>query len=84
MLILPLRHSDLVARRWPIITSAIIVLNVIVFFASMAALRTQNQQWAQERARVIEYLQEHPYLSAPGGDEAYAQPRMRKSKSAQA
>ncbi|MBI5536899.1 MAG: rhomboid family intramembrane serine protease [Deltaproteobacteria bacterium] len=80
MLILPLRHSDLVARRWPIVTSAIIVLNLIVFFASMAALRSQNQQWEQERVKVIEYLQEHPYLSVPGGESAYALPKTRAGK----
>jgi membrane associated rhomboid family serine protease len=67
LLIVPLNHDRGVARRWPWITTAIILLNVAALFAFIVPdQRVASEIW-QRIDRAVEYYSEHPGLvpSAP-------------------
>jgi len=66
-MILPLRHENMSARRWPVITLALIVINFIVFLLTFSTindeLQTPQTIDAQEHILILAAI--HPELKAP-------------------
>jgi membrane associated rhomboid family serine protease len=71
MLLLPLRHENMQGRRWPVVTFALIALNIIVFLATHWTIEAQDEQ-VPERVEVVKHLillaATHPELKM--GDDA--------------
>jgi hypothetical protein len=62
MLIFPLGHEDMVVRRWPWITIALIGLNCTIFLMT-SRLDSPGERLAAERAsQALEYYRDHGYL----------------------
>lgn len=48
MLLIPLRHENMQGRRWPVVTFALIALNVIAFLATHWTILDQSAQLSQK------------------------------------
>jgi membrane associated rhomboid family serine protease len=72
MLLLPLRHENMQGRRWPIVTFALIALNIIAFLGTHGTIEAQ-QALTPERIEVRKHLiylaAMHPELKI--GDDAH-------------
>ena len=63
MIILPIKHENMQARRWPMVTLALIALNTAVFlFTSMTANDQQAPQLRELRGEIRLLAAEHPEL----------------------
>lgn len=67
-MIIPLRHENMSARRWPVITLALIVINFVVFLLTMSAIDEESSQSAQTsetREHILILAAMHPELTVP-------------------
>lgn len=64
-MLLPLGHENLQARRWPVITIALIVVNVLVFLATYGTLRRESPELSGLRYRIRLLAATHPELVQP-------------------
>jgi len=55
MLLLPLRHENMQGRRWPIVTFALIALNIIAFLGTHWTIEAQDAE-IPERVEVFKHL----------------------------
>ena len=66
-MILPLRHENMSARRWPVITLALIAINFIVFLLTFSTINDERHTPqtidAQEHILILAAI--HPELKAP-------------------
>ena len=71
MFLLPLRHENMQGRRWPVVTFALIAINVIAFLGTHWIIEAQDAQ-IPERVEVVKHLvllaATHPELKM--GDDA--------------
>ena len=71
MFLLPLRHENMRGRRWPVVTFALIAINVIAFLGTHWTIEAQDAQ-IPERIEVVKHLvllaATHPELKM--GDDA--------------
>jgi len=71
MFLLPLRHENMRGRRWPVVTFALIAINVIAFLGTHGTIEAQDAQ-IPERIEVVKHLvllaATHPELKI--GDDA--------------
>ena len=65
MFVVPLAHEDAEARRWPIVTSVLIAVNVLVFVLCSFAERAAVPRVEALENEVAAYAEAHPYLRAP-------------------
>lgn len=65
MIIVPLGHERSIARRWPWVTTAILLLNVVVFMALLGPDRRAEQELRARLFQTLEYYSEHPGLEPP-------------------
>jgi membrane associated rhomboid family serine protease len=70
VLILPLGHEHHTAKRWPWLTMAVVVLNVVAFVGSCASDRRTIPIASEKERAALLYYAAHPYLAAkpPLGD----------------
>ena len=65
MLLLPIKHENMTARRWPVVTITIIVLNFAVLLATNDAIQEQGQKLAQVKLHLLMLAAMHPELEVP-------------------
>jgi len=65
MLLIPLKHENMEGRRWPVITFALIALNIIAFVATHWTIEQQEPEIAQVRTQVLLLAATHPELKIP-------------------
>ena len=66
-MILPLRHENMSARRWPVVTLALIIINFVVFFFTLSTIDDESLQTAQTSAtkeHILILAAMHPGLAA--------------------
>ncbi len=61
-MLIPLKHENMEARRWPIVTIALIVLNVVAFLATMDTMEKQSPELSHVKAHIIVLAAGHPDL----------------------
>ena len=61
-MLIPLRHENMEGRRWPIITFALIALNIIVFLGTHWQMEAQSPDRAEVRMHIILLAAMHPEL----------------------
>jgi membrane associated rhomboid family serine protease len=65
-MLIPIRHENMSARRWPVITLGLIALNIIVFVFTRSAIDgPQEQQTKTARLHLIILAATHPELTVP-------------------
>jgi membrane associated rhomboid family serine protease len=62
-MLIPIRHDNMSARRWPVVTLALIAINTIVFVATHDALTRQAPQLGKVKAHILILAATHPELS---------------------
>jgi membrane associated rhomboid family serine protease len=64
-MILPIRHHNMTARRWPVVTIAIIVLNLAAFLATNSTIQEQDQKLSEVKLHLLLLAAAHPELQTP-------------------
>src|SRR5690349_11890128 len=62
-MLIPIRHENMSARRWPVITLGLIVVNVVVFLFTHFNMEEQGAKAAKARLHIIVLAAEHPELT---------------------
>jgi len=62
-MLIPIRHENMSARRWPVVTLALIVINVVAFLGTNSALQQQSPEVAEVRAHILMLAAMHPELT---------------------
>ena len=61
-MLIPLRHENMEGRRWPVVTFALIALNVLVFLGTHWKIEAQNPERYEVRMHIILLAAMHPEL----------------------
>ena len=64
-MLIPIRHENMTARRWPVVTLALIVLNTLAFLATNSTIEQQGGQLGKVRAHILMLAASHPDLKMP-------------------
>jgi len=64
-MLFPLKHENMTARRWPVITLGLIVLNCLVFLSTHGPIDRQDAAFVSVERRVLILAAQHPELSLP-------------------
>ena len=70
-MLIPLRHENMRGRRWPVITFALIAINIVVFLFTTGPIAHQQAQRTQTRVRLLVFAAMHPDLRMSPETEAY-------------
>ncbi|HVO61898.1 MAG TPA: rhomboid family intramembrane serine protease [Terriglobales bacterium] len=62
-MLIPIRHENMSARRWPVITFALIAINMVVFLGTFQNLEQQQKQIGQLKLRILMLAVTHPELN---------------------
>jgi membrane associated rhomboid family serine protease len=71
--LIPLRHENMRGRRWPIVTFALIGLNVLFFLLTIGPIKQQQSQRAQVRLHLLVFAAAHPELHMSHDAEAFVE-----------
>lgn len=61
-MIIPIQHENMTARRWPIVTLALILVNLVIFAATHRAVDEQDSQLWEVREHILILAATHPSL----------------------
>jgi hypothetical protein len=68
-MLIPIKHENRSARRWPVVTFALIAVNVMVFAATYLPLQDEQKQIGQLTLHIILLAAAHPELKVPSNSE---------------
>lgn len=60
---IPIRHENMEARRWPVITIGLIVLNTVIFLITNSAMDQEAPELGSTKAHIILLAAAHPELT---------------------
>src|ERR1700756_4914807 len=61
-MLIPLRHENMSGRRWPVISIALIAINIVVFLGTHWRINAQNPKRTEVRAHILMLAAMHPDL----------------------
>jgi membrane associated rhomboid family serine protease len=64
-MLIPLRHENMEGRRWPVVTFALIALNVLIFLGTHWTIEAQEPERREVRMHVLALAAAHPELNMP-------------------
>jgi membrane associated rhomboid family serine protease len=62
-MLIPIGHENMTARRWPVITLALIAINVVVFLFTSSAIERESPQLRDARVHILILAAQHPELT---------------------
>src|SRR5215468_7834166 len=62
-MLIPIRHENMQARRWPVVTFALIAINLVVFLATFQTLQDDIKQVGEVRLHIVLLAAAHPELN---------------------
>ena len=62
-MLIPIRHENMQARRWPVITIGLIALNTIIFLITSTAIDKESPELGTTKAHIILLAAAHPELN---------------------
>jgi membrane associated rhomboid family serine protease len=62
-MLIPIGHENMLARRWPVITIGLIVLNTLIFLVTHGPMERQSQALGTTKAHIIVLAGMHPDLT---------------------
>ncbi len=63
MMLVPIGHENMAARRWPIVTLSLIAINTIVFVLTLPSMQTDRQQLGKVKSQILILAALHPELT---------------------
>jgi membrane associated rhomboid family serine protease len=70
-MLIPLRHENMEGRRWPVVTFALIALNVLAFLGTHWTIEAQEPERAEVRMHILVLAAMHPELNMPDDVEKF-------------
>jgi len=70
-MLIPLRHENMEGRRWPVVTFALIALNILVFLGTHWKIEAQEPERIEVRMHLLELAAMHPDLNMPDNVEKF-------------
>lgn len=64
-MLIPLRHEQMSARRWPVITFALIAINVVVFLLTFSSIEEQSAKLGETKTHLLILAASHPTVKVP-------------------
>lgn len=64
-MLIPIRHENMSARRWPVITFALIAINIVVFLGTYRILEEQQNEVGRLKLHLVLLAATHPELNVP-------------------
>ncbi|HME11690.1 MAG TPA: rhomboid family intramembrane serine protease [Candidatus Acidoferrum sp.] len=64
-MLIPLRHENMEGRRWPVITFALIALNILIFLGTHWQIEAQEPERVEARTHLLLLAAMHPELKMP-------------------
>lgn len=64
-MLIPLRHENMEGRRWPLISIALVLINLVVFLATHGQIEDQSPKNGEVRAHILVLAAMHPELKMP-------------------
>jgi membrane associated rhomboid family serine protease len=61
-MLIPIKHENMTARRWPVITLGLIAINVLVFLLTMTAIDDEAPQLGEVKSHILILAALHPEL----------------------
>ena len=61
-MLIPIKHENMTARRWPVVTLSLIAINTIVFLFTMTALDNETPQLGEVKSHILILAALHPEL----------------------
>jgi len=61
-MLIPIRHENMEARRWPVVTLALIAINVAVFLFTMSAIDNEAPELGEIKSHILILAALHPEL----------------------
>src|SRR5580698_5172866 len=61
-MLLPIKHENMAARRWPVVTLALIAINAAVFLFTLAVANDESPQLGEVRSHILILAALHPEL----------------------
>ena len=65
-MLIPIRHENMSARRWPVITLGLIVLNVIAFVLTNTSIQDQGTALGKVKLQILMLAATHPEIKMTG------------------
>ncbi|MGH9523008.1 MAG: hypothetical protein ACRD3E_10800, partial [Terriglobales bacterium] len=65
-MLIPIRHENMTARRWPVITLALIAINTLAFIATNSTIEQQQADAGAATRALVMYAAAHPELKLTG------------------
>ena len=64
-MLVPIRHENMEARRWPVVTLALIAINTIVFLLTTWSMSNEGSQLGEVKGDILILAALHPELKMP-------------------
>lgn len=64
-MLIPIKHENMAARRWPVITIGLIAINTIVFLLTISSIEDQTPRLSAVKAQILILAALHPELKMP-------------------
>src|SRR6202140_5050272 len=64
-MLIPIKHENMSARRWPVVTLALIALNAAVFLFTLSAIDDEAPQLGEVKTHILILAALHPELKMP-------------------
>ncbi len=61
-MLLPIKHENMAARRWPVITLALIAINTLVFLFTIGTIDNQSSEYGKVKFGVLMLAAQYPEL----------------------
>src|SRR6202140_2906403 len=61
-MLIPIKHENMAARRWPVVTLALIAINVAVFLFTLSAIDGEAPQLGEVKSHILILAALHPEL----------------------
>jgi membrane associated rhomboid family serine protease len=61
-MLIPIKHENMAARRWPVVTLALIAINVAVFLFTLSAMDDEAPQLGEVKSHILILAALHPEL----------------------
>ena len=62
-MLFPVKHENMTARRWPVVTLGLILLNFLIFLATHQAMERQEDSLWSVKMHVLVLAAQHPDLA---------------------
>ena len=61
-MLIPIKHENMSARRWPVVTLALIAINTVVFLFTMSAIDSEAPELGEVKSHILILAALHPEL----------------------